>query len=309
MEHPESTTTQHAPPRIFEAFREPCKSTVIFLHGRGDSGHNVAPFLLFSPVTSNVPTRLTLRQVLPHTKFIFPTALKREFSSSYLSTQWFEIDSLEITDLNEERQADGLKESTEYIHQLIQDEIDSGVPPEQIILMGQGQGCAAGIVATMRYPGRIGAFIGMSGWMPFVTQLEDLVKTGADAVGIVKRIEDLLESGREVDEEVSKSIVETPVFVGHGINDTKVLVRCGERLQDLLKDIGFHNVKWATYKLGNWWCDEEIVDAARWLADENFEVEGLEELKNDTQGARITTAFNPLDGNSNVAHQNTIDGT
>ncbi|KAF3920213.1 hypothetical protein AA313_de0206314 [Arthrobotrys entomopaga] len=311
MEHPESTATRHAPPRIFEALNEPHKSTLIFLHGRGDSGHNVAPFLLFSPVTSNVPTRLTLRQILPHTKFVFPTALKREVSSvsGFLANQWFEIDSLEITDLNEERQADGLKESLEYIHRLIQDEIDAGIPPEQIVIMGLSQGCATGATATMTYPQKLGAFVGMSGWMPFITQLEDLVKQGADGFDVVKHIERLLESDKVVEREAVSRALQTPTFIGHGIYDTKVLVRCGERLQDLMVAVKFQDVKWAKYKLGHWWCDEEMVDVVRWLDTRGIHVEGLEELKDDVEGARITTADSYTDGNSEIQLQNHPDGT
>ncbi|KAF3920983.1 hypothetical protein ABW20_dc0103629 [Dactylellina cionopaga] len=296
MQHPESTLTQHAPPRIFEALNAPHKSTIIFLHGRGDSGHNVAPFLLFSPITSSVPTKLTLRHVLPHTKFVFPTALKREFPSSqnsnsgYLVNQWFEIDNLEMTDYNEERQIEGVKESTEYIHTLIEQEINAGIPSERIIIMGLSQGCAAGAIAVMRYPGKLGAFVGMSGWLPFITQLENLLERGGDGLAAVRHIESVLDSNKEIEEQGVTNMLGTPIFIGHGINDTKVLVRCGERLKDIMSRTNFERVKWATYKLGHWWCDEEIVDIVRWLDNIGFDVEGLEELKGDTRGARITTA-------------------
>jgi predicted esterase len=50
------------PPIMVPAAREPCRSALIMLHGRGDSGRGWADIAQM------------LGPHLPHTRFIFPTA-------------------------------------------------------------------------------------------------------------------------------------------------------------------------------------------------------------------------------------------
>ncbi|KAF3941095.1 hypothetical protein ABW19_dt0206749 [Dactylella cylindrospora] len=287
----ETNTTQHTPPRVFEPLQEPHKSTIIFLHGRGDSGQNIAPFLLYGPITRRVRTALTLRDVLPHTKFLFPTALKRHAAAAgYTMNQWFDIDHLQVTNLGEEGQVEGVKESSDYIHQLIQEEIDAGIPPERILIMGLSQGAATGAIVTLRYPQKLGGFVGMSGWLPFIQQLENVLDDGGDCEAVVKHVERLLGGRETVTQQEVAELRQTPVFIGHGIHDNKILPKSGSRLRNVFQRARFQDVSWAVYEEGHWWCDEEIVDVVRWLAERGMETHGLEELREDTKGSRIMSS-------------------
>ncbi|KAK6534111.1 hypothetical protein TWF281_005449 [Arthrobotrys megalospora] len=275
---------EHVQPRIFEALTPPHESTIIFLHGRGDSGHNVAPSLLFRPVNSDHSeasrsnSSLTFRHLLPRTKFVFPTAAKRRvqvYGDGTKINQWFDMESLAITDLEEEIQIEGIKESTDYILQLIKEEVDAGIPPEKIVIMGISQGCATGAIVTMRYPGTLGGFVGMSGWLPFISQVENMFREGSDTTTVVRHIEKTLGSDKEITEENITEALKTPVFLGHGVLDTKILPRCGERLRDALKSAKFEKVVFVTYSVGHWWCDEELLHIAVWLGMKGFSVNGL----------------------------------
>ncbi|KAK6333682.1 hypothetical protein TWF730_003866 [Orbilia blumenaviensis] len=284
---------EHEPLRIFEAMTPPHQSTVIFLHGRGDTGSNVAPFLLYTPINSEHSeasrrnSEITFRHLLPHTKFVFPTALKRRIGKLPQGgfNQWFDMDSLIITDYYDDGQIEGVKESTDYIHQLIQAEVDSGIPPEQIVLMGISQGCATGAAAMMRYPGKLGGFVGMSGWLPFITESENILRDGGDSKTLLQHFENKLGNNREVTEESAGQTLKTPIFIGHGTADTKIVPRCGERLRHVLKGAGFEEVVWATYMVGHWWCDEELIHIAVWLKLKGFSVNKIETFIGDTVGS------------------------
>ncbi|KAK6356867.1 hypothetical protein TWF718_001207 [Orbilia javanica] len=275
---------EHDPPHVVEASTPPHESTIIFLHGRGDFGSSVARSLIGRPINSEHSeasrqnSNITFHHLLPRTKFVFPTSLRRQierFRGEAMLIQWFDIDSLSITDYCDDGQIEGIKESTDYIHQLIQAEVDAGIPPEKIVVMGISQGCATGAIAVMRYPGKLGGFVGISGWLPFITRIQEMLEKDGDFVTVLEYIENRLESGKEVTRENAREVLKTPVFLGHGIGDTKIVPLSGERLRNALKGMKFQEVVWATYRVGHWWCNEELIHIAAWLGLKGFSVNGL----------------------------------
>ncbi|KAF3138199.1 hypothetical protein TWF703_004728 [Orbilia oligospora] len=117
----------------------------------------------------------TLREIFPSMKFIFPTAKKRRSTilKRIPTNQWFDNCSLEDPSMREHLQVDGLRETTEVVHQIIRDEVSSGISLSNIILRGLSQGCASSIYALLTFDKKLGAYIGMSGWFPFVKKEED----------------------------------------------------------------------------------------------------------------------------------------
>ncbi|GLI80586.1 hypothetical protein PoHVEF18_008941 [Penicillium ochrochloron] len=119
-------------------------------------------------------------------KFIFPTARKRR--STILKripiNQWFDNYSLKDPAEKTELQIEGLCETAEFIRGLIAQEAqilgEGGY--RKIILWGLSQGCAAGIFTLLggwndsNEEKAVGAFIGMSGWLPFEQQLCDILR-------------------------------------------------------------------------------------------------------------------------------------
>ncbi|EPS35543.1 hypothetical protein H072_11097 [Dactylellina haptotyla CBS 200.50] len=173
--------------------------TFILLHGRGSNGPKFGQVLVEFAITCSAPSSADnnngnssiLQQTFPTVKFIFPTAKKRR--STILKripiNQWFDNYSLDDPSEREHLQVDGLRETTEVVHQLIRDEVEGGIPLERIVLGGLSQGCAASIYAMLTFDrGRLGGYIGMSGWFPFVKYVngsdkKEKVKVGEDIIG------------------------------------------------------------------------------------------------------------------------------
>ena len=113
--------------------------TFIFLHGRGDSGRNFAPWLIHA--RHSYGWRSSVQDILPGVKFIFPSSRKyptEGFRNTALP-QWFDISSLSDTWRNEEGQLEGLSVSVRDVHRLIAEEMKI-LPPQRIILGGLSQG-------------------------------------------------------------------------------------------------------------------------------------------------------------------------
>lgn len=153
--------------------------TFIILHGRGSNGERFGRELLDS---ANLPARL------PTVKFVFPTASKRRSTAlkKIPINQWFDNYSLEDPNQRTDLQVDGLMETATFLRELIDTEAqilsDDSTPTgyRKIVLGGLSQGCAAGIF-TLLGGGigeggneRLGAFFGMSGWLPFERQLNSM---------------------------------------------------------------------------------------------------------------------------------------
>jgi predicted esterase len=57
----------------------------------------------------------------------------------------------------------------------------------------------------------------------------------------------------------------TPVFLGHGTHDEKVVIKLGEQARDMLQQLGCQ-VEWNEYDEGHWYkVPEQIDDLVLWL--------------------------------------------
>ncbi|KAF3296164.1 hypothetical protein TWF132_011626 [Orbilia oligospora] len=106
----------------------------------------------------------TLREIFPSMKFIFPTAKKRRSTilKRIPTNQWFDNCSLEDPSMREHLQVEGLRETTEVVHQIIRDEVSSGISLSNIILGGLSQGCASSIYALLTFDEKLGAYIALA---------------------------------------------------------------------------------------------------------------------------------------------------
>jgi phospholipase/carboxylesterase len=86
---------------------------------------------------------------MPYVKFLFPTAPVQRvtLNMGMEMPAWFDINSLDPTDLKED--AEGILESAAYVMGLVQKEIENGIPPERIALVGFSQGGAISLTAGM----------------------------------------------------------------------------------------------------------------------------------------------------------------
>ncbi|MCJ1436103.1 hypothetical protein MMC27_005481 [Xylographa pallens] len=290
-----ASTTDHIGPLIYPAKSEHTH-TFIFLHGRGDTAPNFAPQFIQSKHSSG----RHLQDLLPGVKFIFPTAKRRRMAASNRCTisQWFDIVSLKDSAKREEVQIEGLRESSTMIHQIIMREMAS-IPCGNIILGGLSQGCATALYALLTFHDTtledgavrpaIGAMVGMSGWLPFRKQIDEIMSgadgsdqgedpfdrgEGLDSVTTTSREMQAVDFLREnvdlpaLTASQTTAALRTPVFLGHGTADLTVDVALGEGAASTLESLGM-DVRWVPYKDFHHWYKEpdEIDDVVAFLQD------------------------------------------
>ena len=154
--------------------------TIILLHGRGSTGPEFASELFESTVPSptNSSQQLTLPSRFPSCKWIFPSATPR--SSTVFPgepTGWFDLASLTQPESSPDLQRPGLQDAVRSLLRLIRREPQS-VPLENVILGGISQGYATAALVLMALDRRLGGFVGLSGWMPFASRIEEAVTAG-----------------------------------------------------------------------------------------------------------------------------------
>ncbi|KAI9756964.1 MAG: hypothetical protein M4579_003622, partial [Chaenotheca gracillima] len=242
----------------------------------------------------------TLRDAFPHAKFVFPTASKRR-ATIYKRTpinQWFDNWSLEHPNDREELQFEGLRESSQYIHGLLREEIDA-VGAQNVVLGGLSQGCAASLVALLTWDGPpLAAAVGMCGWLPLRRLLESRA-TGQSIDGDPDdelsddledednpfatdddndqtenpRLEPFQHAIASLHEELdmvydsssSIPLQSTKVFLGHGTEDDRVSLTLGQEATRCLRALR-GNVQWHEYSgLGHWYSGEMLQDLVGFL--------------------------------------------
>ncbi|KAM0323032.1 hypothetical protein ACHAQA_009131 [Verticillium albo-atrum] len=278
------------PPRPPPFVVEPTSAhthSVIFLHGLGSNGEKFGRELLDTGRTSS---GLTLPQLLPGARFIFPTSRRRRstaFGRSML-TQWFDIACLHDPAHRKELQLQGLAESAREVLELLEQEQELGqIARENIILGGLSQGCATSLSSLLCLNYRIGGFIGMSGYLPFQKDIreavdgasndddnpfsdeEDVPAPSGPTVKAAVFERDLLDLPPADHPSLDNTAYSTPIFLGHGSADPKVPVSLGEDMAGTMKAAGY-NVRWKSYQdLGHWYkIPDEIDDIVKFLRSE-----------------------------------------
>lgn len=194
------------------------KSTVIFIHGRGATGEEFADEMFAGINIVNNP-------IFENTKWLFPTA-----PSSYSEqfeidlTEWFDLASTSNPHNQPGRQVEGLTASVKRISQLINDEIQQGVPASNIILGGMSQGYATAAHVLKSYllsnPDEpLGGFIGISGWIPFAAEHSSHKDLDMASAGSFRNIE-------------------MPVLLMHSKNDNVIEVDFGREARDAISTLG-----------------------------------------------------------------------
>ncbi|KAF8247889.1 alpha/beta-hydrolase [Wilcoxina mikolae CBS 423.85] len=150
-------------------------------------------------------------------------------------------------------------ESAEYILRLVEEEQGLVGGGGKVVLGGASQGMATALVALLMGAG-VDAFVGVSGWIPFVgvlqgKRLEVVREVLKERLGITVR------GGRDE--------LKIPVFLGHGTDDAWVSVELGKRARDVLTELGME-VTWREYEgaeeEGHWLKEpEEFDDIVKFL--------------------------------------------
>ncbi|RYP79238.1 hypothetical protein DL769_003061 [Monosporascus sp. CRB-8-3] len=257
--------------------------SLILLHGLGSNGEKFGRELLETGITSD---GLTLKQLLPNAKFIFPTSRRRRSSAFGRSvlTQWFDIACLPDPSHRKELQLQGLAESARDILELLRQEQEtSNIPPSNIVLGGLSQGCAMSLSILLCLDHCVGGFIGISGYLPFREDIDQAVEEVVDddddpffgggegeqqdpAVRAAVFERDLL-CLPPVEKPCAESTAHrTPIFLGHGSDDEKVPCLLGESMARTLVKADYKVELKVYHGLGHWYrIPDEIDDIVEFL--------------------------------------------
>ncbi len=199
--------------------------SLIVLHGLGADGNDFVP----------IAQELEL-SALGGARFVFPHAPMRPvtLNGGFVMRAWYDI--LGTPQARQEDEA-GLRQSQAEIEALIANEVARGMPAGRIVLMGFSQGCAMTLMTGLRHTERLGALVGLSGYLPLATSI---AAERSDANALV------------------------PIFMAHGQADPMIGIDRAVASRDALRAMGYA-VDWHDYPMEHSVCMEEIADLNRWL--------------------------------------------
>ncbi|KAJ5351170.1 alpha/beta-hydrolase [Penicillium brevicompactum] len=222
--------------------------TVILLHGRGSNGHDFADEFL----AAHTSECQTLIESLPNVRWVLPTSrLRHSTVFDEEMRTWFDASSLDDIQQDQELQVQGLKESVCYVLSILDEELEllDGCC-DRIFLGGISQGMATALWALLCAPGRIDAplagLLVFCGWLPFAHQAEAMMKQLDPQLDTLQRKRLVSEFFRNVISDPALtpphptdnlSVLSTPVFLSHGIDDPYVSVNLGRQAARVLEGI------------------------------------------------------------------------
>lgn len=212
--------------RITVEPKKMAKSCVIWLHGLGDSGEGFAPVVPMLGLPENHDIR-----------FIFPHAPEQPvtINQGYVMRSWYDIKSM---DLHNRADMDGVIASEKLVHALIQEQIDLGIKPENILLAGFSQGGVVSLFTGLRYAEKLAGIMALSCYLPSADKLPEACHLANQA---------------------------TPILQHHGEQDDVVPVNAGKIANQLLNQAGY-SVAWKSYQMPHSVLPEQLNDIGSWIA-------------------------------------------
>lgn len=204
-------------------------ATVIVLHGLGADGQDFVPVVQVMDLSP-----------LDAVRFVLPSAPERPvtINGGYRMRAWYDIHPVPADPARHRLEDEsGLLASRALVQQLIAREVDRGMAPSRIVLMGFSQGCAMTLLTGLLAPVPLAGLAGLSGYLPLA---------GRFGMGV---------------DRLQRSM---PVFLAHGEHDDVVTPDRGLAARDALLSLGMP-VDWHSYPMGHEVCMPEIEDLNRWL--------------------------------------------
>lgn len=201
----------------------PATATVIWLHGLGADGHDFEPIV---PELALPPT-LPVRFVFPHAPTMPVTA-----NQGYVMPAWFDI-----FEFGEERRfnVQQLLASALAVHQLIDREIERGIPSDRIMLAGFSQGGAVNYQAALTYDKPLAGLLALSTWFPTAAAID-----------------------------VHPANTGLPILICHGTEDPILPLVMAENSRHYLETLGLQS-DFKIYAMPHSVCPEEVADISAFL--------------------------------------------
>jgi predicted esterase len=115
----------------------------------------------------------------------------------------------------------GILASREYLHGLIQQEVDAGIPADRIVIGGFSQGGAMSLFSGLTAKSKLAGIVALSSYLVLSLKFSQLLP----------------------DPQFNK---DTSIFMAHGDADPVVNTALGKQSAELLKDMGY-NVTFKVY--------------------------------------------------------------
>ena len=198
--------------------------SVVWLHGLGADGHD------FEPIVPELKSGFPVRFVFPHAP-VRPVTI----NGGMAMRAWYDILGF---DHHAKEDAAGIRASAIAVGQLIEREVERGIPSERIVLAGFSQGGAIALHAALREPRPLAGVLALSTYLPLATSLAS---------------------------ERSPANAGVPIFMAHGTSDSVLPLSLGESSRRALEVLGYA-VDWHSYPMAHSVCLEEVGAIGAWLA-------------------------------------------
>ncbi|MGK7295188.1 MAG: alpha/beta hydrolase [Candidatus Wenzhouxiangella sp. M2_3B_020] len=200
---------------------------VVWLHGLGADGHDFAPIVPQLRSAQSRPVR-----------FVFPHAPVRPVTvnGGMRMRAWYDILGIEIA---RDQDTEGIRQSMNQVERLLQDQLEGGIAPDNLLLAGFSQGGAVALRTGLAREQGLGGLVALSCY--------------------------LLEAG-SMDDWMTESGASTPVFMAHGSHDPVVPVALG---RDAARRLAERRVEvdWSEWPMQHAVSPEEIMSLDRWLEE------------------------------------------
>lgn len=202
-----------------------CDAAIIWMHGLGADGSDFPPTIPYL----KLPEELAVR-------FMFPNAKEQAvtINGGFVMRSWYDILSMgNGREINEAQ----LDVSIERISALITKQVESGIAPGRILLIGFSQGGAVAYETGLSYIAKLGGVAAMSTYLP--RPIED-INTAAEST--------------------------MPILSIHGKQDDVVPLSLGENAVKQLQMKGYHP-DWQTFSMAHEVSIESLMVLGRWITE------------------------------------------
>ncbi len=198
-------------------------AAVIWLHGLGADGNDFAPIVPQLGISETTGVRF----VFPHAPSIPVT-----INNGFVMPAWYDIKQLDVDRHVDEEQ---LRQSAQWVHDLIDREIERGVDSERIVIAGFSQGGAVAFEAALTYPKPLAGIMALSTYFATATSID------------IQPVQNTI-----------------PILICHGSFDPVVPEALGRKSVATLQNLGF-NPEYESYPMEHAVCPQQIADIGSWL--------------------------------------------
>ncbi|MGL5390946.1 MAG: alpha/beta hydrolase, partial [Shewanella sp.] len=169
-------------------------------------------------------------------RFIFPHAPQQAvtINGGYIMGAWYDIKSM---DLHDRADMPGVLASEQQITALINQQIESGIASQRIVLAGFSQGGVMSLFTGLRCEHTLGGIMALSCYLP-----------GGDVLPA----------------QLSPANRHTPILQQHGLQDDVVPLSAGMLAKEALSAAGYP-LEWQTYTMPHSVLPKQLQDIGRWL--------------------------------------------